>query len=307
MIIDAHLHVFNREVAGARENFPMWPGLQWGAGESDLLAQMDAAGIDKAFLISYTPIDVMAHYPADKRDYMIRVFQYYLTKEHFVSVWERNPDRFYWFADSVDPRITGYVERAEQDLERGASGLKLLPLFVDTEMGDPAWKPIFKLLARMNKPCIIDLAWWYAGVPEFCPSVYGKYNNFTEYVAGFRKVLHDYADVRIQLAHFGAVRAPELDQVIDLIRDFPNLSCDLAAYQHGIWPEEPFPYWSALGIIKKLVEGLGADRIQWGTDWPYLGHRPFPDLIRAIREADFLSREDVDKIMGLNALRLLGA
>ena len=37
MIIDSHIHVFDRSVAGAEENFPLWPGTQWGAGEADIL------------------------------------------------------------------------------------------------------------------------------------------------------------------------------------------------------------------------------------------------------------------------------
>ena len=61
MIIDAHTHIFDRSVPGANENFPLWPGNRWGASAPDLIEQMDRAGIDKAFLISYTPVDVMAH------------------------------------------------------------------------------------------------------------------------------------------------------------------------------------------------------------------------------------------------------
>ena len=61
MIIDSHVHVFDRSVAGAEENFPLGPGTRWGAWGTDLIRQMDEAGIQKAFLISYTPVDVMAH------------------------------------------------------------------------------------------------------------------------------------------------------------------------------------------------------------------------------------------------------
>ena len=30
MIIDSHVHVFDRSVAGSTENFPLWPGTRWG-------------------------------------------------------------------------------------------------------------------------------------------------------------------------------------------------------------------------------------------------------------------------------------
>jgi predicted TIM-barrel fold metal-dependent hydrolase len=55
------------------------------------------------------------------------------------------------------------------------------------------------------------------------------------------------------------------------------------------------------------VEGVGADRIQWGTDWPYLGRQPYPELIRAVREAHFLAAGEAEKILGLNFLRFLGS
>ena len=87
----------------------------------------------------------------------------------------------------------------------------------------------------------------------------------------------------------------------------PSLHCDLGAYQHVISEDEPFPYKSALTILEILVEGIGADRIHWGTDWPYLGVQPFENLIRAIREAPFLNQDEADKVLGLNAQRFVGA
>ena len=261
----------------------------------------------------------MAHYPAEERDHKLAVFQHYLTKEYFVRMWRQHPDRFMWFSDSIDPRVPGYVERAAEDLDTGASGLKLLPLFVDTEMGDPRWRPIFELLRDRGRPCIIDISWWYAHFPWFAPSVLGKYGSFTEYVQGFGELVADFPEVKIQLAHYGTpalkdrddpsrpLRYHLLDEVIALMQAHPSLHCDLGAYQHVIGEDEPFPYKSALTILEILVEGIGADRIHWGTDWPYLGVQPFENLIRAIREAPFLNQDEADKILGLNAQRFVGA
>lgn len=313
MVIDSHIHVFNRSVGGAEENFPLWPNRRtsrWGAGEEDLLRQMDEVGIDKAFLISYTPVDVMAHYSPEKRDHMLAVFQHYLSKDHAIRVWSEHRDRFFWFSDSVDPRVPGYVERAEQDLDRGASGLKLLPLFVHTDMGDPRWRPIFELLQKKNKPCIIDLSWWYTTRLWFSPSTNEKYDSYTDYVRGFGELAADFRDVKVQLAHFGTPKGKggdesAMDEVINFVQAHPNLSCDLAAYQQSIEEGEPYPYWTALKVVEKLVEGLGAERICWGTDWPYLGVQPYGEIIRAIREAPFLDAKQVEQILGLNALRFV--
>jgi predicted TIM-barrel fold metal-dependent hydrolase len=319
VIVDCHTHVFDSSVGGARENFPKWPGTRWGGGAQDLLRQMGEAGIDRAFLISYTPVDVMAHYPPEVRDDRLATFQHYLTREYFVRTWQQYPDRFWWFSDSIDPRVPGYVERAAQDLDRGATGLKLLPSFVDTPIDDPGWQPIFALLRDRRKPCIIDLSYWYMiRGPWFAPRMYGKYRDYAHYAEGVHRVAEAFPDVPMQFAHYGtpALREPDdptrtihydrLRGPIEMIRPHPNLYADLAAYQHFIAADEPFPYWSALRIVEILVAELGADRIIWGTDWPYLGQQPYPELIRAIREAPFLKAAEADQILGANALRLLG-
>jgi predicted TIM-barrel fold metal-dependent hydrolase len=318
MIIDAHTHVFDSSVAGSAENFPKWPGTRWGGSGPDLLHQMDEAGIDQTFLISYTPVDVMAHYPADVRASQLATFQYYLTRDYFLRVWQQAPHRFRWFPDSIDPRVPGYAERATRDLDMGASGLKLLPAFVDTALDDPRWAPIFELLAERDKPCIIDLSYWYIDQPWFAPSLYGRYASYEAYAEGVHRVLARFPTVRMSFAHYGTPRLQDrddpahtihyerLDGPIAMVKEHANATLDLAAYQHLIRPDEPFPYWSALGVVQRLVEALGAERIVWGTDWPYLGVQPYPEIVRAIRTAPFLKAGEADQLFAGNALRFLG-
>jgi predicted TIM-barrel fold metal-dependent hydrolase len=260
----------------------------------------------------------MAHYPADVRSQRLATFQYYLTKEYFVRTWQQYPHRFLWLANSIDPRVPGYVARAEQDLDRGAAGLKLLPPFVDTVVDDPRWEPIFELLRRRRKPCTIDLSFWYLDQPWFAPSMYGKYRTYDEYAAGMRRVAEKYPDVPMLMAHYGTpslrdrsdpTRTIHYDRLagpVALIQPHPNLWVDLAAYQHMIAPGEEFPYWSALKIVEILAQELGAERIVWGTDWPYLGAQPYGELIRAIREAPFLKPGEAEMILGGNAQRIFG-
>ncbi|MBI2952178.1 amidohydrolase family protein, partial [bacterium] len=61
----------------------------------------------------------------------------------------------------------------------------------------------------------------------------------------------------------------------------------------------------ALKVLEVLAEGVGAGRIHWGTDWPYLGVQPYPELIRAVREAPFLKPGEAEQVLGLNALKFL--
>ena len=318
VVVDCHTHIFDASVPGAAANFPQWPGTRWGGSGPDLLRQMDEAGIARAFLISYTPVDVMAHYPADVRAQRLATFQHYLSKEYVVRTWQQYPDRFSWVPDSIDPRVPGYVERAAQDLDRGAAGLKLLPAFVDTPIDDPAWEPVFELLRERRKPCTIDLSFWYLDHPWFAPSLHGRYGSYEDYAEGMHHVAGKYPDVTMLLAHYGTPRLVDRDDPartihyerlqgpLDLMKPHPNLHCDLAAYQHLIAKGEEYPYGSALRVVESMVEGLGAKRVVWGTDFPYLGEQPYPELIRAIREAPFLTPADADLVLGGNAERIMG-
>src|SRR5205823_5972084 len=92
---------------------------------------------------------------------------------------------------------------------------------------------------------------------------------------------------------------------VDMIRPHPNFYCELSSYEHFIPEDEEFPFWTALKIVQILVEQLGADRVIWGTDWPFMGYKRYPELIRAIRDAPFLKPGEADLILGGNAMRLL--
>jgi predicted TIM-barrel fold metal-dependent hydrolase len=327
VVIDAHAHLFDDSVPGAAEIYPRWGGdLAPVRGVDGLLAQMDEAGIDRAFVLGMTATDVAPHFPPEKRHWMESSFQHVLSREVYLSAWTAHRDRLDWFPDSHDPRVPGYVERAERDLKMGAAGLKILNAFVDTAVDDPLWFPIYELLVAHDKPCIIDPSYWYLDDPTFAPSLAGRYRDYAEFAEGFHAVAARYPRLRMQIAHFGTPKirirragtvlglSPDagveidyasLEGPIELMRPHPNFYCELSAYEHFIPRDEAFPFWTALKIVEIVVAGLGADRVIWGTDWPFVGHKKYPELIRAIRQAPFLGPGDADKILGENALRLV--
>ena len=63
----------------------------------------------------------------------------------------------------------------------------------------------------------------------------------------------------------------------------------------------------ALAFFYRLVEGLGADRILWGSDWPpverFLTYQQSLEIVRT--QAD-LSGSDRALILGENAARVFG-
>ena len=64
----------------------------------------------------------------------------------------------------------------------------------------------------------------------------------------------------------------------------------------------------ALGFFSRLLKGLGADRLLWGSDWPpvgrYVSYRQSLEIIRTF--AAELDEGDRAKVLGENAARVYG-
>ena len=67
-----------------------------------------------------------------------------------------------------------------------------------------------------------------------------------------------------------------------------------------------YPYREAHPLIRDLRDRIGAEKILWGSDMPnverFCTYRQSLDYVR--RYCDFLSSNDIDQILGLNAARL---
>ena len=98
-----------------------------------------------------------------------------------------------------------------------------------------------------------------------------------------------YTGVRWLLAHSGNER-PGQEQAVEAARACPNVYLETCT-SHG-----------EHGTIEFLVEGVGADRVLFGTDMPLMDAR---FQVGRIVTAD-ISDEAKVKVLGLNAIRLLG-
>ncbi|MEW5818006.1 MAG: amidohydrolase family protein [Spirochaetota bacterium] len=312
MIIDTHVHVFDKRMGISqqtdREYFHFaGTSVEW------LLTSMDYAGVDKASLISYTAEDISCCLPEGIGPVE---FGSAMNREYVIEAVKKYPDRFYWFADHVDPRKDDYMAKAGENIDEGATGLKILSSFTGLFPDDPRLMQVYELCRNRHVPIILDFSFWYINRLERMPlKIENKdYRDFLGHVA---KVAESFPDVNFQIAHYGSpennkylVESGDLAAYapfIELMKNYNNLFTDLAA----LWfpKNEDYPFHCVSRFIAQLIRAIGADKVMFGTDWPYFCNGitlTYRQGLRLIREADSLKHEEIELILGRNALRFLG-
>lgn len=93
----------------------------------------------------------------------------------------------------------------------------------------------------------------------------------------------------------------DYDAIFQLIADHPNVSCDLAMATGYTGP----------AFLERLVRAVGADKVMYGTDWPYWTNGPDSYTTGRARwtiiadECPFLLDGEKQAILAGNAERFL--
>lgn len=207
----------------------------------------------------------------------------------------KHPDQFIPFAHT-DPRRPGAVDFIKKCVEEdGARGLKLHP----GAGFDPSEKETLDLIeavAEFDVPVIT-----HSG-----PSIPPTSSRYCEPIL-LDEMLLRFPEVNVIAAHM-AYGYHEL--LFSLGRVRPNLYTDISGWQVAARTD----YDLFARTLRRAADVLGAERILFGTDspylWPTLSDRDYVQAVRDLAtkappEARF-TPEEVDLILGGNAARLLG-
>jgi predicted TIM-barrel fold metal-dependent hydrolase len=249
------------------------------------LAQMEIAGIDATVMFLFDVGLFVGEPKVSIEDQNRVVFQMSQTY----------PEKIIPFA-TTDPRRTNAQELVKKCFEDyGAKGLKLHP----GAGFNPETKEVLQLvesIASYSYPVVIHTG---ASVPptssRYCNPIY------------LDAMLLEFPDVPVIAAHMGHAYH---DELFSLARYRPNLYTDISAWQMIA----RFRYDDFANTIRKAVDTMGADRILFGTDNPYFWRVvPESDYVGMVKnlssegpENRRLNDEDIGKILGGNAKRLLG-
>jgi len=258
-VVDAHVHVFNSGVQGANGIPRYYPD----STVEMQIEKMNRGHVDKAFLISYNAEDVAAEIRRRGQDPVL--FKAVANKQYQFRSWTKYKDRFWWFTDHVSPIRETYLEDLVRDLDAGASGVKLLPIFHGLLADHPGWLPVYEICRKRRKPVVLDLSWWYFGQYELVNEsverrkLSSTFKIFADYAALLDPFFARFPDVPISLAHCGTARNKnDYPDIFDFLKRHPNISCDLGMISD---------YNAA--FLERLIKVIGAGRVMYGTDAPY--------------------------------------
>jgi predicted TIM-barrel fold metal-dependent hydrolase len=257
MIIDAHMHAgeYGRHFPETFASKVMaaigQPATTMHVDPPVLIAEMNAAEIDKAFLLAF---DVE------------RTLGFKIPNEYVASLCQKHPDRFVGFA-SVDggvPHAAANVQHAANAL--GLRGIKTAPAYLDLSPSDRCWYEVYEVAQSLRLPLLVHTG--YTPVKQANPRYFSPML--------LDSVAKDFPALRLILAHLGT---PWINQCLDLLARHPQLYADISVFA-SCQPLHLVASTLTLARRKRVLS-----RLMWGTDYP------FCDLAASAARMETLTRD----------------
>ena len=277
MIIDAHTHIFPKEIRKNREKYfsaePAFQKLYQTPksrliGAQEMLASMDANQVDKTVIFGFPWENSL------------------LFKQHndyICEVVSRYPDRFIGLA-CFDPLSDEAAEEARRCLQAGAlSGIGELAFYQSgIEKASVAkLEPIMEICRVLDLSVLIH-------TNEPIGHVYpGKTPNT---LAQIYQLIRTFPQNKIILAHWGGGLFFFGTLKKEVKESLKNVYFDTAAS----------PYLYDAAVYRLAIELVGVEKILFGSDFPLLSPARYFDEMQAAG----LSADEMQRICGLNAAAL---
>ena len=262
--IDVQVHAYER-------NGPErpWNGFLEGPDEvtgDDMVAAMDAVGVDGALLIS--PFSLYGY-----------------DASYALEVYAKHPDKF-GLIRPFDPGSEAVADEiAEWTGTPGVVGVRVMLVAQPFEADDPGLSRIFAACA-------------HAGVPVnvMCS---GK-------LPLMRELARRHPETQVVVDHVGLVQPFQPPAPPEPFADLANVlslaECDNVAIKISgacTLSHQPFPYADIWEPLSKVFDAFGFDRCMWGTDWTRAVRLlNYEQGVEAFRVTDQLSAAERSTLMG---------
>ena len=280
MIIDMHTHIFPEKISeNVIEKLSRVVGISAFTDGTlkGLKSSMDAAQIDLSVILPVATNTSQVE--------KINSSAAALNEEHFS-------DGIISFG-CIHPDYTNYREELRRVKNYGLKGIKIHPVYQDTNLDDIKFLHILYRAAELD---LIVIA--HAGLDIGFPGIVRCSPQMA------KKVVEEVGDFKFVLAHMGGWR--NWDDVLKVLAD-TKVFIDTAFSTGEIIPRSDF-HWAEEDLkmlnaaqFMNFVKIFGSERILFGTDSPWTSQK---DSIAFIDNLS-LTNTDKNKILGLNAKNLL--
>lgn len=268
--IDAQVHAYERNHPGRP-----WIGHLHGPAEvtgDDMVAAMDAVGVDGALLVS-----PFAMYGYDGG--------------YALEVHARHPTRFGLIkpVDPADPKVADVI--ADWKARKGTVGVRIMLNRVSEDPADPGINRVLSAAARHSLP--VNLLVW------------GRLEQVGQLAAR-------HPETSMVIDHLGlpqpfqppAPTAPfaELPKVLALAAH-DNVAIKISGA--CTLSQQSFPYKDIWDPLRRIFDAFGFDRCMWGTDWTRaIALLTYKQGVEAFRVTDRLSDSERAALMGATLARV---
>jgi len=242
-----------------------------GVTHREMLRRMDAAGIERAFLIA-TKVGRLGH-PAC----------YHIPYEMVAKAVRRHPERFCGIA-GLDPYegMAGVraLEHAVRDL--GFIGAHFYPHWYELAPDHAKWYPFYAKCCELGVPVQMQVGQSMIYDPRYPLRSVGR-------PIALDAVACDFPELKLVGIHVGI---PWTEEMIAMAWKHANVFIGCDAHSPRYWPES----------FVRFVDSFGQDKVLFGTDFPILDF----ERTRVEIEALGLKPEAKRKLLRDNALRIYG-
>jgi predicted TIM-barrel fold metal-dependent hydrolase len=240
-----------------------------GIPHEEMLRRMDAAGIERAFLI------------ASKVGPKSQSTSYHIPYEMVAEAVNAFPDRFLGLA-GLDPTegMNGVRQLEKGVRDHGFIGAHFYPHWFELAPDHARWYPFYAKCVELDVPVQLQVGQSMLYDPNVRLRSVGR-------PITLDAVACDFPELKLVGIHVGI---PWTDEMIAMAWKHPNVYIGCDAHSPKYWPDS----------FVKYINSYGQDKVIFGTDFPVL------DFERTRREIEALGLrpEPLKKLLRDNALRL---
>ncbi|HQT77453.1 MAG TPA: amidohydrolase family protein [Rhodopila sp.] len=265
LTIDSQVHAYERNHPGRP-----WAGFLHGPDEvtgDDMVAAMDAVGVDGAILVS--PFTL-----------------YQFDASYALDVYAKHPGRFGLVkpVDTTNPAVADII--GDWAATKGTVGIRIMMnRDISEDPADPGITRVLAAAAQHDLP--VNLLCW------------GRLDQAAQMAARN-------PSTRLVIDHLGLQQPFEPPPPSAPFAELPKVLA-LAAYPNVVikisgactLSHQPFPYNDIWDPLARIFDAFGLDRCLWGTDWTRAVHLlNYEQGVEAFRVTDRLSDSDRATLMG---------